>query len=669
METISLVHVHVGTSLPRCLLDSLYQTLLINGYKTRIYVILSDNLVDEFQGSLDRFNLGYYTKDEFYFRNLVQVVPLSVLEMKCSGDHNFTQYKTLINERFGGMGSFRDGFWISTTSRFYYLATFMEMFSVDQVFHIENDIMMYESFDKLYEYISDNVNNVDKDKVNNVDKDKVNKVNRICMVEDAPGRVIPSLLFIPNVRSLVDLTQFITNRLSSSKTFINDMDILGSFENKWCLPIDPNGEIIFDGAAMGQYLGGVDYKNVLGNVDYNCLTREQQLVVYNNPTRTFVNETCTVKPDNYRFSKCKVVSDNTSVPVRIPIVCANGTIPNTKIANLHIHSKQLYQFSSVCDLAYDDIVSGDRVLSLCDFVLLTPEIHAFHKNIEKYARDIIVIKNFTNVNIELLNGYFVDFCRSSGRGYVKLFLYTHMLDHFIHWVFPGLDRSIQYVFYLHNSDHAVTDRHKELLTSDIVRHVYAQNIDTTLNLDKITLLPIGIANSMWGHGDILELYKTLSETYMFGKTGSIYVNINPRTYAYRAEVLAKIKDRGEFVLASSKPYPEYLRELASYRFCLCLRGNGIDTHRFWESLYLGVIPVILNNRTTACKNFTRFMKRLNIPFYEIMEDDLDIAFRKLDNRTFSENLYKSIISSNGSSVYNLHALKLGFYQYETSGVV
>jgi hypothetical protein len=42
-------------------------------------------------------------------------------------------------------------------------------------------------------------------------------------------------------------------------------------------------------------------------------------------------------------------------------------------------------------------------------------------------------------------------------------------------------------------------------------------------------------------------------------------------------------------------YPE---ELARHRFVCCPPGNGLDTHRMWEALYMGTIPVVLRNPVT-----------------------------------------------------------------------
>jgi hypothetical protein len=38
-----------------------------------------------------------------------------------------------------------------------------------------------------------------------------------------------------------------------------------------------------------------------------------------------------------------------------------------------------------------------------------------------------------------------------------------------------------------------------------------------------------------------------------------------------------------------------------HRFAACPRGNGIDTHRVWEALYLGVVPVV--ERSPSVEHF------------------------------------------------------------------
>ena len=634
----SLVYIHIGPNLPKYLYDSLYQTLLINHYKTKIYVILDDNLVSDFNNKISNFNLDIYNENGVYYENILQVIPLSLLDIRMDNSSSFNNYKQLITNRFENLSEFRNGFWVSTTARFYYINALMQMFSLENVFHIENDIMLYENTNDIYNSICQYF--------------EIANINKICMVQDSDKRVVPSILFFPNASSIDNLTQYITNELNASVNFINDMDILGSYQDKLKLPFTPEEfKIIFDGAAIGQYLGGVDYKNL--NDPENPKTK------FDNPSRGFVNETSLLKTNEYNYSTANIKLEHLGIPIRVPTLYTN--IQN-QIVNLHVHSKQLYQFSSVFDLKYKDIITGDRILELCDFVILTKDIYNFHKNIDKYAKDVIIIKDFNNINIKLLNTYFKKNCEMRESNTVKLFVYTHILESFQTFIFPYLDKSINYVLYLHNSDHTFDDKYIKLIQSPNIKHIYAQNINTSVDSNKLTLLPIGIANEMWTHGNMIEFYTVVSETYKNKKSKSIYININPSTYPYRKNILDKIIEQDNLEISSSKPYIEYLRELANCRFCLCIRGNGIDTHRFFESLYLGVIPIIINNKYTNMNNHVKYLRNLGLPFYEIKNDNLDEIFIKYTSEYFNENLYKKLIRECGSSIFNLESLKLRFYK-------
>jgi hypothetical protein len=48
-----------------------------------------------------------------------------------------------------------------------------------------------------------------------------------------------------------------------------------------------------------------------------------------------------------------------------------------------------------------------------------------------------------------------------------------------------------------------------------------------------------------------------------------------------------------------------------HRFILCPRGAGIDTHRFWESLYRGSIPIVLKS------NWSETLSHYDIPFIQV----------------------------------------------------
>ena len=72
------------------------------------------------------------------------------------------------------------------------------------------------------------------------------------------------------------------------------------------------------------------------------------------------------------------------------------------------------------------------------------------------------------------------------------------------------------------------------------------------------------------------------------------VNFRPETNpAARGPLIERYSSAGwATVRAGGLAQQSCLEEIAAHRFVLCPPGNGIDTHRMWEALYLGTIPVV-----------------------------------------------------------------------------
>lgn len=605
----SLVYVHIGDKVPEYIYDSIYQTILVNGMSCKIYILVDEKLCKDVYNIIKNFNLENYTK---YFYNIIQVIPLSSINIEeCEEYKKYKKYTSKLSKE---IKDFRDNFWINTTLRFYYIHSFIKQYNIEDVYHIENDVMMYVEF-----------------------CDNIHKSDKMSVVRDSETRVVPSIIYIPNYKSINEYIIYISKYIENTDTnFVNDMDLLGSYKELNEFNIFPEkGDKIYDGAAIGQYLGGIDTRNTSnGNTD----------------TKGFVNETSVFKPNKYKFHRNKVEGNENKFVLK-NFVCENDNklIP---IVNLHIHSKQLHEFSSIFDIKETDIISGDRIISLCDYVLCTYDIYLYHKNMDKYNKNIIIIKDFKNVNYNILN----DKLKKSGKKVVKLFVYTHILELFQMYIFPNLTKDLEYVLYIHNSDHPFDNTYKPLVESPNIKAIYAQNIDYNIN-DKIFMIPIGIANSMFAHGNIPALYKTMVNTYKNKKEKDVYVNINPATFPYRQTVLNEISSKFEIV-KQSLPYEEYLQELSKYRFCLCVRGNQNDTHRFWESMYVLTIPIIVNNKYTKMNNYVEYLKKNKIPFYEIKKESLV----NITPDMFNEELYKKLLREYNFPQENEY-LKMKYYKF------
>lgn len=147
------------------------------------------------------------------------------------------------------------------------------------------------------------------------------------------------------------------------------------------------------------------------------------------------------------------------------------------------------------------------------------------------------------------------------------------------------------VLILGNSDR---DFHNlDLKLPPSIKHIFAQNL---LNPSlRATVLPIGIENRRLATNGQLRNFSssfTLTEKYK-----KILIGPFSRTHSERkvffTEEIALSED---IVYLSGRFSPKMYAQLSSkFQFIAAPRGNGIDTHRFWESLYRGSLPIVLDN--------------------------------------------------------------------------
>jgi hypothetical protein len=157
----------------------------------------------------------------------------------------------------------------------------------------------------------------------------------------------------------------------------------------------------------------------------------------------------------------------------------------------------------------------------------------------------------------------------------------------------------------HNSDNNITETPEILtiLNSPQLLKWYSQNI--CFRHPKLEIAPIGLANSMWPHGD-LSLFNNTQFIRSMIKLNRIFFNFNihtnPKIRQPCFDILSKILS----FLPNISPNDNLIR-LSTYEFCISPEGNGSDCHRLWEALYLKVVPIVL--RTP----FTETLLRNKIP--------------------------------------------------------
>lgn len=594
MSLFNLIYINIGP-IQKYIYDNIYNT--INKCSTvKIFILLNDEYIEEFNTILYKFNIQV---------DSVTLIPLSIIDQHCA----IVNFNKL---RFdSSLSSFRNGFWVYTIKRFFYLHAFIDIFKLTNNIHIENDVIL--TYD-----------------LNKIDKTFFN-TKFINIVKDTKERCIPSFIYIYDKTIMTDLIDFLLKKLTEN-SFENDMVLLGSYEKVYLLNNNPDASCDYyvDGASLGQYLNGVDFKNIDA---FGVLSlQEQKKVMYTNKYKYFINETSDID-----ISKYDIVFENLK---NTDFNIFNKQKNKSQIVlNLHLHSKQLYFYNQGV-IPYQEIITGDRILTLCDYILLHQDSFDFHK-IPKDIKtgQVILIKNIQNFilkqsHLTNKNLFWEEIQKNNilKSSPIKICIYTHFLFFFQEYIFPYLSfyPDLNIILYTHNSDDVFDNSFINIINHIQIKHIYAQNLNI-IN-DKCTLLPIGIANNMWKHGDLIQLYETLINNYKFKKiSNSVYININPNTFLYRKELLDNILLSKVLKISINKKYQDYLSELASYKYCLCIRGNGIDCHRFYECLYLNVIPILINNSYTNCDGFIKNLKKQNIFFIEIVENNMLNIIHILEN--------------------------------------
>ena len=147
-----------------------------------------------------------------------------------------------------------------------------------------------------------------------------------------------------------------------------------------------------------------------------------------------------------------------------------------------------------------------------------------------------------------------------------------------------------YILVTHNSDDSAPGQFGYVLDEEKLIAWFSQNVDDPSH-EKMHPIPIGIANRSWAHGNG-SMIEAVSKREL-PKTHLLYLNVAVSTYPTERSQVFNLFYRAPFAYYSPmQSFETYLGDVASSQFVASPRGNGLDTHRFWESLYLGAYPIV-----------------------------------------------------------------------------
>lgn len=175
------------------------------------------------------------------------------------------------------------------------------------------------------------------------------------------------------------------------------------------------------------------------------------------------------------------------------------------------------------------------------------------------------------------------------------------------------------VLIIGNSDFNLTELPDALSHKEFT--LFAQN--SSINDQRVVPIPIGVENIKFGtHGRVRHLQKTFDfseRLVLFGPFGDTHPTRKKLT-----EIALTMPD--VFFVPPLRLSPhEYVRLSAGFKYVFCIRGNGVDTHRLWETLYRGQVPIVID-----CE----WSKQISAIFPQIIRikdfSDLQILLPRLD---------------------------------------
>ena len=268
---------------------------------------------------------------DFLDTNKIQVVKIE--DIKISPLHRkLLKYFVMDRNAFKGI-------WLHSTERLFYLESFMKTYHKEHVFHLENDVLIYQNLGEIQKALE-------------------NHQVKIAMPYLRKEVAVGSIVYVDNGKSLSVLNSHIVHvHQKASRNgfsgYLNEMNTIGSFNQKdfnfkicnlptlmpeyksnFCLQEEGNENldfltqhfnkfqgVVFDGAGHGMYLGGVDGR------------------IHKDPGPGYENSALYYKPSKLRYDWEEDANGR-----KVPFVYIGEN--KFKLVNLHIHSKHTQKFSS-----------------------------------------------------------------------------------------------------------------------------------------------------------------------------------------------------------------------------------------------------------------------------------------------------------------------------------
>jgi hypothetical protein len=208
---------------------------------------------------------------------------------------------------------------------------------------------------------------------------------------------------------------------------------------------------------------------------------------------------------------------------------------------------------------------------------------------------------YTNEDI-ICTDKILTFCRANDIEYFKTDLLKYNNEHFIHFrnkIYKNPKNTDIYPVVVGHSDYCIDET---IYSNYSFKKWFC--INKNVKKDNVYSIPLGITNDcddthihrIYGNTnvffDILKTPKNFKNlVYM---NFSVHTNPDKRIPLYNSLFDKKFVSVGN-IENTMEGRKNFLTDIYNHKFVLCPVGNGLDTHRIWETLYMKSIPIVLKD--------------------------------------------------------------------------
>jgi len=168
-------------------------------------------------------------------------------------------------------------------------------------------------------------------------------------------------------------------------------------------------------------------------------------------------------------------------------------------------------------------------------------------------------------------------------------IYTHTM------YIPELFKILFFI----NGDFIVISHNSDVNIGEIeipgsVKKWYSTNVN--YKHPKLESIPIGIENDRWMKKVDKKWFMIQQHIKKRDNKNLVYMNHNISTNPIKRLNLYQMFENKRWVTSergkNGNDFAQYIGQMYSHKFMVCPEGNGMDTHRMWECLYMGTIPIV-----------------------------------------------------------------------------